>query len=165
MQLEAIHVQSRINTSTAVKKGNGTQRKAKVSPWCTHRSYCGWRKGTSRAEATSNGEKNEPVALAIVEVRRSEGISQSVSQKIPLDEKFLKFCSYLLKAFWVNLDLVLPNQYCHIVKWENWGWFWGIFCCRPRPHLCGPYYTVLLYCMIVSEVYKVYFFESTSVKA
>jgi len=36
----------------------------KVTPWCM---YCGWWKGTSRAEATSNGEKNEPIALAIVE--------------------------------------------------------------------------------------------------
>jgi len=37
-------------------------------------------KGTSRAEATSNSEKIKPVALAIVELRESEGVSQSVSQ-------------------------------------------------------------------------------------
>jgi len=37
------------------------------------------KKGISRAEATSNGEKKKPVALAIVELRWSEGIRQSVS--------------------------------------------------------------------------------------
>ena len=33
-----------------------------------------------RAEATSNSAKFKPVALAIIELRLSEGISQSVSQ-------------------------------------------------------------------------------------
>jgi len=32
-------------------------------------------KGTSRAEATSNSEKIKPVALAVIELRWSEGIS------------------------------------------------------------------------------------------
>jgi len=36
-------------------------------------------KGTSRAEATSNIENIKPVALAIVELRESEGIRQLVS--------------------------------------------------------------------------------------
>jgi len=44
-----------------------------------HCSYCGWQKGTSQAKATLNGEKIKPVDLAIVELRWSEGISQSVS--------------------------------------------------------------------------------------
>jgi len=65
-----------LNTSAVVKKD---KRKAKVSPWCTRCSYCGWQKGTSQAKATSNDEKNEPVALAIAELRWSEGIRQSVS--------------------------------------------------------------------------------------
>jgi len=38
-------------------------------------------KGTSRAEATLNGEKIKPVALAIVVLRESEGIRQLVSRK------------------------------------------------------------------------------------
>ena len=42
--LEAIHVQPWINTSAVVKKENGTQRKTKVSPWCTHYSYYRCRK-------------------------------------------------------------------------------------------------------------------------
>jgi len=36
-------------------------------------------KGTSRAEATSNSEKIKSVAVAIVELRESEGIRQLVS--------------------------------------------------------------------------------------
>jgi len=39
----------------------------------------GMAKGTSRAEATLNSEKIKPVALAIVELRKSEGIGQAVS--------------------------------------------------------------------------------------
>jgi len=38
--------------------------------------YSGMAKGTSRAEATLNREKFKPVALAIVELRESEGIRQ-----------------------------------------------------------------------------------------
>jgi len=44
--------------------------------------YSGMAKGTSRAEATSNGEKIKPVALAIVELRESEGIRQLASQSV-----------------------------------------------------------------------------------
>jgi len=41
--------------------------------------YRGVAKGTSRAKATLNGEKIKPIALAIVELRKSEGIRQLVS--------------------------------------------------------------------------------------
>jgi len=42
--------------------------------------YTGMAKGISRAEAISNREKKiKPVALAIVELRESESISQSGS--------------------------------------------------------------------------------------
>jgi len=36
-------------------------------------------KGTSWAEATSNSEKIKPIALAIVELRKFEGIGQASS--------------------------------------------------------------------------------------
>ena len=36
-------------------------------------------KGTSQAESTSNSEKIKPVALAVIELRLSEGFSQSVA--------------------------------------------------------------------------------------
>jgi len=39
-------------------------------------------KGTSWAEATSNSEKIKPVALAVGELRLTEGISQEVRQSV-----------------------------------------------------------------------------------
>jgi len=42
--------------------------------------YSGMAKGTSWAKATLNSEKIKPIALAIVELRKSEGIRQLVSQ-------------------------------------------------------------------------------------
>jgi len=39
-------------------------------------------KGTSRAEVTSNSEKIKPIALAIVNLCESEGISQSIRQLV-----------------------------------------------------------------------------------
>ena len=39
-------------------------------------------KGTCPAEATSNSEKIKPVALAIIKLRLSEGISQLLSQSL-----------------------------------------------------------------------------------
>jgi len=49
--------------------------------------YSGMAKDTSRAEAMSNSEIKS-VALAIVELRKSEGIRQAVSQKILLNNFF-----------------------------------------------------------------------------
>ena len=45
-----------------------------------HCMYCGMPKGTSWAEETPNSEKLKPVALAVIELCLSEGISQSVTQ-------------------------------------------------------------------------------------
>ena len=44
--------------------------------------YCSMPKGTCQAEATSNSEKIKPVALAIIKLRLSEGISQLLSQLV-----------------------------------------------------------------------------------
>ena len=41
--------------------------------------HCSMPKGTSQAEVTLNSEKTNLVALAIIELRWSEGISQLVS--------------------------------------------------------------------------------------
>ena len=49
--------------------------------------YCGIPKGTCRAEATSNSEKIKPIALAVIKLCLSEGISQSVTQSVSR-----KFC-------------------------------------------------------------------------
>ena len=48
-------------------------------------------KGTFQAKTMSNSENINPVALAVIELRLSEGISQSVSQsEIPLNNYFKK---------------------------------------------------------------------------
>ena len=76
-------------------------------------------KGTCRAKATSNSEKIKPVAVAVIELCLSEGISQPVTQSVENTVEYIyiyfKFCSNLLKVFQVDLKaclgLVLPNQY------------------------------------------------------
>ena len=42
-------------------KRSQEQRLALVEPWCEHWSYSGWRKGTSRDEATLNSEEIKPI--------------------------------------------------------------------------------------------------------
>ena len=39
-------------------------------------------KGTSQAEVTANSEKIKPLAAAVIEVRLSENISQSVENSV-----------------------------------------------------------------------------------
>ena len=50
--------------------------------------YCGVPKGTCRAaaefEATPNSEKIKPVALAVIKLRLSKGIIQSVIQPVEI---------------------------------------------------------------------------------
>ena len=46
-----------------------------------HCMYCGMPKGTCQAKATSNSQKNS-LALAVIELRLSEGISQLLSQSV-----------------------------------------------------------------------------------
>ena len=60
-------------------KMNGTQRRTLVSPTRMHCMYCGMPKGTSWAAEMSNSKKIKPVAVTVIELRLSEGISQAVS--------------------------------------------------------------------------------------
>ena len=69
-----------------------------------HYTYCGMSKGTSQAEATSNSKKIKPVALAVIKLRLSEGISQSVTRKLNFKKRFH---SNLLKAIRINLKACL----------------------------------------------------------
>jgi len=55
---------------------NGTQRRAFHGKSIVNSS--GAPKSTSQAEAILNNEKIKPIALAIVELRKSEGIRQAV---------------------------------------------------------------------------------------
>ena len=49
--------------------------------------YCGMPKGTCQTKLTSNSEKIKPVALAVIELCLTEGISQSVSRKNSTEKK------------------------------------------------------------------------------
>ena len=73
-------------------KRTGTQRGTKSSPRYMYCMYCGWQKGTSRDEATSNSEEIKPIALSIVKLCLDGGISQLVSQhNILVNRNILKF--------------------------------------------------------------------------
>ena len=74
-------------------------------------------KGTPRAEATSNSEKIKSVALAVIKLRSSEGIGQSVKQSLENSINFFKkFRSNLLNVdLKACLGLVLPNLYCLLI--------------------------------------------------
>ena len=71
--------------------------------------YCSMPKGTCRAEATSNSEKNQARSLSYACLKAL--VSQSFSQKkkknsiVTLSEAFLVVLGTLL-------GLILPNQYC-----------------------------------------------------
>ena len=58
-----------------------------------------------------NSEESKAVAIAVIELRLSEGISkgvsQTVSQKIQLNRKFLKFRSNFLKRVRNDLQTLL----------------------------------------------------------
>ena len=73
-------------------------------------------KGTSPDEATLISEEIKPVAIAIIELRLSEHISQLFSQSVENSVKFLKFHINLVEGFMVDLmtflSFVMPNQYC-----------------------------------------------------
>ena len=94
--------------------------------WWKRWSCYGWWNDMSANEATLNNEEIKPVAIAIIiELHFSECIylvSQSVSQKILWNKKFLKLHSNLIPRFRVDLktflDLATPNQ-CHPIftKW------------------------------------------------
>ena len=105
-------------------KINGTQRRTLVSPWRMTLYILQYAK--RRLSGWSNVEqwKIKLIALAVIKLRLSEGISQLANRKFCV---FLKFRSNFLKAFQVDLKaclgLILPNQYCPI-KWRLvFGWF------------------------------------------
>ena len=79
------------------------------------RHECGMPKGTFQAEATLNSEKIKPVALAVIELCLTEGISQAVSQKkIPLNYFLLKIQWQLFGSISVGL---LGHPYYEPLLW------------------------------------------------
>jgi len=64
-------------------------------------------KGTFQVEATSNSEKIKPVALAIIEICLTEGISQAVSQK------------EILLTFYYRMANIIIAIYSTLYKWAH----------------------------------------------
>ena len=120
-----------------------------------HCTYCGMPKGMCSAEAISNSEKINPVALAIIELYLSDSISHSFNRKFHLILLFFKFRSNLLKMFRVDQKACLGLVCALSSSGKSEAGFWVMFCHGPCLHLCGPYYTVLSYCMMTSLLFLV----------
>ena len=69
-------------TLLAVNKGEWDTKEDTGKSMRMHCMYCSMPIGTSRAEAMLNVEKIKSVALAVIELLLSEGISQSVRQAV-----------------------------------------------------------------------------------
>ena len=106
-------------------------------------------KGTSQGEVMSISEKIKPVVLAVIELCLSEGIIRQLVNRNSI-KNFFKFRSNLLKAFRVNLkacsSFVFPAS---LLPGKSKAGFWVVFFHRPCLLLCGPYYTVQSYCMML----------------
>ena len=64
---------------------NGVQRRTNVAlekPRCKHWSCCGWQKGMSPDEVMLNSEEIKAVAIVVIELHLSEGISKGVSESV-----------------------------------------------------------------------------------
>ena len=59
----------------AVHKKLREQKLATVEPWGNHLSCCNWLKSTFPDKVMLYNEESKPVALAIIELHLSEGIS------------------------------------------------------------------------------------------
>ena len=95
-------------------------------------------KSTCPTEATSNSEKIKPIALIVIELCLSEGISHLLSRKFC----FIILQNYgnLLKAFWVDLKacLGLTNTASSLSGKSEAG-FWLMFIYGLCPRFCGAY--------------------------
>jgi len=79
-------------------------------------------KGTFWDKVALNSEEIKPIALVVIELHLSEGVSQSIgwsvgqSVEILLHKKFLKFYINLREGFMIDLKTFLsffmPNQCC-----------------------------------------------------
>ena len=74
--LKPLRVYRKSSPYAVVKKSMGDQRGTKVSPWCKHCGSCGWWKGTSPYEAMLISEEIKSLALAVLKLCLSEGISK-----------------------------------------------------------------------------------------
>ena len=113
-----------------------------------HSTSCGTPKGTCQTQVKSNCTKIKPVALAVLELCLSEGISQSVENSVK--QKKLNFYRNSSKAFRVVLKaclgLIVHNQYYQGVVKVLWVWFLSInFGGKTKTFVILLYSTTVLY--------------------
>ena len=105
-------------------------------------------KGTSRDEATLISEELKSLALAVLELCLSEGISKSVSVEKSAKYKILKkFHNYLMEGFRIDLKTFLglakPDQYTPKLSESKYQAGFGV---PKSPNLHDP--NILYYCTI-----------------
>jgi len=74
--LNSLHVYHKSSPMHGCEESIGVQSGSKVAPWCKDSSYCGWWKGTSQDKVLLISEEIKSVALAVLELCLSEGISK-----------------------------------------------------------------------------------------
>ena len=67
----------------------------------------------------SGRSDEKPVALAVIELRLSEGISQPVSQSVENSSNEFFFKKSVVVDLEACSGFILPNQYCQIVVREK----------------------------------------------
>ena len=73
---EAITCLPQIINLRSCEERMGDQSGTKVVPWCKHCSRCGWWKGTSQDKSMLISEEIKSLALAVLKLCSSEGISK-----------------------------------------------------------------------------------------
>jgi len=76
LALKPLRVYRKLSPLRSCEERMGDQRGTKVAPWCKHCSCCGWWIGTSQDKATLISEEIKSLALAVLELCLSEGISK-----------------------------------------------------------------------------------------
>ena len=134
---------------------NRKQRKTLASPWKMHCMYCTVSKVTSWAGVMSNSEKKTAHSISCYWVMLVLGISQwSVSGWISgsVSQSVRKFCNFFYLCWLVEgvsnqseslLGLILTYTASSLIGKLT------LYFCWPHVLLCGPYYTVPSYYMIM----------------
>ena len=131
-------------------KMNGTQRRTLVSPWSKDCRYCGILRNMSGWSDVEQ-RKIKLVALAIIELCLSEGISQSVTQSVTRKSCFKK---YFIATCWKHFGLIWKLVWAQFyltnttsLSSGKWGWLLGdVFSwATPNPLWSLLHGTIVLY--------------------
>ena len=119
--------------------------------WLNHDANIGaaavGKKGTSWDEATSSNAKIKPVALAVIELRLSEGISkwvrEWVSQSVENSPNWI-FFQNSVATFWNGIGMIWRHLMSNLYYTKYiLSWFWDDILGQEIPNLCTV--TVWLY--------------------